>query len=75
MDVHAAINAHITSGATDEFSARWVGMFEFPARGAPGPAYQFSVRSDDGSRLWFDEKLMMVSHATAHQNDATSLTV
>jgi hypothetical protein len=37
-------------------------MFEFPARGAPGPAYQFSVRSDDGSRLWFDEKLMMVSH-------------
>ena len=75
MDVHAAINAHITSGATDEFSARWVGMFEFPARGAPGPAYQFSVRSDDGSRLWFDEKLMMVSHATAYQNDATCLTV
>jgi hypothetical protein len=59
IDVHAAINEHLTSGVSDEFSARWVGMFEFPAAGAPGPAYQFSVRSDDGSRLWFDEKLLM----------------
>ena len=58
-DVHAAINTHITVGVSDQFSARWEGMFEFPSRGSPGPAYQFSVRSDDGSRLWFDDKMMM----------------
>lgn len=63
VDVHAAINEHITSGVSDEFSARWVGMFNFPDLGAPGPSYQFSLRSDDGSRLWFDDKLMMVSKA------------
>jgi hypothetical protein len=39
-------------GVTDTFSARWKGVFEFPDAGSPGDAYQFSVRSDDGSKLW-----------------------
>ena len=51
--------ARLRLGVTDTFSARWKGVFEFPDAGRrtgsyPGntESYQFSVRSDDGSKLW-----------------------
>ena len=57
MDLHT--DSHITAGVIDQFSARWTGTFDFPYRGSPGSAYQFSVRSDDGSKLWMDDMLIM----------------
>ena len=38
----------------DNFSARWVGRHSFN-----GEAYQFTVRADDGVRLWVDGQLLI----------------
>ena len=40
-------------GQTDHFSIRWVGTFDF------GGTFQFQTRSDDGSRLFVDNNLVL----------------
>ena len=42
------------SGLTDNFSARWSGLFDFI-----GGPYTFTVTADDGMRLWVDGELLI----------------
>ena len=48
------------------FMVRWTGFLRLPIRTPPVDTYHFSVRSDDGVRLWVDEALL-VDNWTDHQ--------
>ncbi len=48
------------AGLTDHFSARWTGFVMIPADGT----YEFLVKSDDGARLWINDKLIINNWST-----------
>jgi len=42
------------------FMVRWTGYLHVPAAAAaPGQSYRFTLRADDGVRLWVDERLIV----------------
>ena len=47
--------AQNNAGANQNFSARWTGEIEAPASGE----YRLITASDDGARLWLDDKLLL----------------
>ena len=48
-------NSYASDGPIDRFSARWTGQFEAPR----DDDYRFYVSSDDGVRLYLDDKLVL----------------
>jgi hypothetical protein len=48
------------------FMVRWTGFVQIPLRTPQDDIYRFTVRSDDGVRLWVDERLL-VDNWTDHQ--------
>lgn len=56
--------APVSSIVPDKFSARWSGKIEAPVTGA----YTFVTRSDDGVRLWVNQKLL-INHWDDHGAD------
>jgi PA14 domain len=66
--VSGSFNAGLFPDATDYFAVRWFGTFQPPF---DNQLYTFTVRSDDGARLWVNGQLVVDSWITQGATDRT----